>query len=163
MISIVNDFSFHEKDIIVIGCSTGPDSMALLDCLLKIKDTFSLTLIVAHVNHNIRKQSFEEQGRLYNESIESNKLAKAKEMGLQEVIDKMKAEYINVIRTRKHDMRPYVRELDSAELLMRHYLSKKDEMTDFKTVYDQDKKLVDQALASISYSFVEIVRTNRCF
>ena len=82
------------------------------------------------------QKSFEEQGRLYNESIESAKLAKAKEMGLQEVIDKMKAEYINVIRTRKHDMRPYVRELDSAEMLMRHYLSKMDNIADFKMKMD---------------------------
>lgn len=82
------------------------------------------------------QQSFEEQSRLYNESIESRKLAMAKEMGLQEVIDKMKAEYINVIRTRKHDMRPYVRELDSAEMLMRHYLSKMDNITDFKMKMD---------------------------
>lgn len=93
------------------------------------------------------QQSFEEQGRLYNESIESNKLAKAKEMGLQEVIDKMKAEYINVIRTRKHDMRPYVRELDSAELLMRHYLSKKDEMTDFD---DKMNVILDQYHIALS-------------
>ena len=76
--------------------------------------------------------SAKEQEQLYDSFVQATKLSKAKEMGLQEVIDKMKAEYINVIRTRKHDMRAYVRESDSAELLMRHYLSKKDEMKDFE-------------------------------
>lgn len=75
--------------------------------------------------------STKEQEQLYDSFVQATKLSKAKEMGLQDVIDRMKAEYINVIRTRKHDMRPYVRELDSAEELMRFYLSKKDEMTDF--------------------------------
>ena len=77
------------------------------------------------------QQSFEEQGRLYNEAVDSAKLAKAKEMGLLEVIDKMKADYIDVVRMRKHDMKPYVRELGSFERSIRHYISKRDEMPDF--------------------------------
>ena len=60
MINIEKKYCFHENDRIVIGCSTGPDSMALLDMLLKIQDTYHLTLIVAHVNHNIRKESYQE-------------------------------------------------------------------------------------------------------
>ena len=61
MINIENSFKFNNNDRIVIGCSTGPDSMALLDMLLKIKDKYSLDIIVAHVNHNVRKESFEEE------------------------------------------------------------------------------------------------------
>ena len=34
--------------------------MALLDLLIKLRDKYDLTLIVAHVNHNIRKESEEE-------------------------------------------------------------------------------------------------------
>ena len=60
MVNILKDFSFQKNDIIVIGCSTGPDSMALVDSLLKIRNQFDLSLIVAHVNHNKREQSFEE-------------------------------------------------------------------------------------------------------
>ena len=61
MINIEESFNFNKDDIIVVGCSTGPDSMALLDMLLKIRHKFSLSLIVAHVNHNIRKQSIIEE------------------------------------------------------------------------------------------------------
>ena len=59
--SIEENFNFSNNDIIVIGCSTGPDSMALFDMLLKIRDKYNLQLICAHVNHNIRKQSEEEE------------------------------------------------------------------------------------------------------
>ena len=64
MVNIEDCFSFHKQDCIVIGCSTGPDSMALVDMLLKIRDKYDLSLIVAHVNHNVRKQSFEEEAFL---------------------------------------------------------------------------------------------------
>ncbi len=50
-------FDFENNDTIVVGCSTGPDSMALLDMLLKLREKYELQLICAHVNHNIRKQS----------------------------------------------------------------------------------------------------------
>lgn len=60
MIKIDNYFKFNVNDIIVVGCSTGPDSMALIDMLLKVRDKYKLSLIVAHVNHNLRKQSYEE-------------------------------------------------------------------------------------------------------
>ena len=60
MINIENSFSFHNGDIIVIGCSAGPDSMALVDMLLKIREKNGLSLIIAHVNHNVREESYEE-------------------------------------------------------------------------------------------------------
>lgn len=46
---------------IVIGCSAGPDSMALLDYL---HTNTNNPLIVAHINHNIRIQSIEEENYL---------------------------------------------------------------------------------------------------
>ena len=60
MISIDKQFVFHKNDKIVVGCSTGPDSMALVDMLLKVREKYNLYIIVAHVNHNIRKQSVQE-------------------------------------------------------------------------------------------------------
>lgn len=75
--------------------------------------------------------TIEEQKKLFQARKKEAKLGQAKELGLQEVIDSMKAEYINIIRTRKHDMRPYVRELGSVERIMRHYVSQKENMEDF--------------------------------
>lgn len=75
--------------------------------------------------------TIEEQKKLFQARKKEAKLGQAKELGLQEVIDSMKAEYINIIRTRKHDMRPYVRELGSVERIMRHYVEQKEEMEYF--------------------------------
>ena len=44
-----------DGDSIVLGLSGGPDSMCLLDILLKLNK--KITIIVAHINHNIRKIS----------------------------------------------------------------------------------------------------------
>ena len=55
-INIENEFKFNNNDSIVIGCSTGPDSMALLDMLLKIREKYNLLLVCAHVNHNERQR-----------------------------------------------------------------------------------------------------------
>ena len=66
MLSIEKEFTFCKGDTIVIGCSAGPDSMALVDMLLKIREKYSLNLIVAHVNHNLRAQSVQEEEYLRN-------------------------------------------------------------------------------------------------
>lgn len=57
---MISNFEFQLNDTIVIGCSSGPDSMALVDMLLKVRDKYRLSLIIAHVNHNVRKESYEE-------------------------------------------------------------------------------------------------------
>ena len=72
MIKIDDNFTFHENDKIVVGCSTGPDSMALVDMLLKIRDKYKLNLIIAHVNHNVRKESYEEAEFMKNYCEENN-------------------------------------------------------------------------------------------
>ena len=64
MIDIEKDFNFHKNDRIVVGCSAGPDSMALVDSLLKVRDKYNLVLIIAHINHNLRKQSVNEESFL---------------------------------------------------------------------------------------------------
>ena len=52
------NLNIDEKTPLVIGCSAGPDSMALLHYL---HTNTNNPLIVAHINHNIRKQSIEEE------------------------------------------------------------------------------------------------------
>ena len=49
-------------DNIVVGVSGGPDSMALLNVLLNIKESgkLSFNIFVAHVNHGLRKEADEE-------------------------------------------------------------------------------------------------------
>ncbi len=49
-----------EGDTIIAGVSGGADSVCLLFVLLKLKEQFSLHLVVVHVNHGIRKEAKED-------------------------------------------------------------------------------------------------------
>ena len=44
----------------VVACSGGPDSMCLLNLVLEESKNRNLTIICAHVNHKMRKESEEE-------------------------------------------------------------------------------------------------------
>ena len=72
MIKLDTIFNFNKNDRIVVGCSTGPDSMALVDMLLKLRIKYNLCVIVAHVNHNVRKESIEEERFIKNYCFENN-------------------------------------------------------------------------------------------
>lgn len=114
-----------------------------------------------------------EQTNIFREASEVSKLAKAKELGLQEVIDGMKADYINVIRARKHDMRPYVRELGSVERMMRQYIrniepsdvtSKMNSLLNqHKIALDKLKELIDIFSEEQQFGKPEQFNINRYF
>ena len=55
------------RDTVCVGVSGGPDSMALLDLLLRLKNELDLIVVVCHVNHNLRVESEEE--KVYLESF----------------------------------------------------------------------------------------------
>ena len=50
-----------EKEVVVVGCSGGPDSMALLYMLDKIRTIKNIYLVCCHINHNVRMVSKDEQ------------------------------------------------------------------------------------------------------
>ena len=56
-----NELYLKENDVIVLGNSYGPDSMALLNVLLDIRKKLNIKIIIAHVNHNLRKESAKEK------------------------------------------------------------------------------------------------------
>lgn len=56
---LVNDLGVSGN--VVLGCSGGPDSMALLSLLLDIRGKFPINIIVAHVNHKVRVESDDEE------------------------------------------------------------------------------------------------------
>ncbi len=57
---LMEDVNFKYGDTVVAAISGGPDSMALLHMLSKVKDAMEITVVCAHVNHNVRKESNEE-------------------------------------------------------------------------------------------------------
>ncbi len=52
--TILENKLINEYENVVVGVSGGPDSMALLYLLLKIREKFDFNIIVAHVNHGVR-------------------------------------------------------------------------------------------------------------
>ena len=61
-----------KNDCIVVATSGGPDSMCLLHLLCELKDKLSLKLIVAHVNHKLRRESEEEALFVSEVCLENN-------------------------------------------------------------------------------------------
>lgn len=54
---LLKEFNLDNEKYLVVGVSTGPDSMALLHYLITHTKK---KLVIAHINHNVRKQSIEE-------------------------------------------------------------------------------------------------------
>ncbi len=60
------------NDKVVIACSGGPDSMALLFLLCELRKEKNFEIICAHVNHNIREESNSEAKMVENYCSENN-------------------------------------------------------------------------------------------
>ena len=61
---LVNDIGI--SDSVIVACSGGPDSMALLSLVVRIKNEIGLNVIVAHVHHNVRAESDSEKDFVFN-------------------------------------------------------------------------------------------------
>lgn len=62
------------NDTIVIGVSGGPDSMALLNLVISLNK--KIKIICAHVNHNVRKESYDEAIMVENYCIKNGVIFK---------------------------------------------------------------------------------------
>ena len=84
-------------DKIVVGVSGGPDSMCLLDILIKVcqNSPSPLAIVVAHVNHMIREEANEEEDfvktfcdknniEFYSKRIDVKKIANTNKIGTEE-------------------------------------------------------------------------------
>lgn len=54
-------FSKYSNFSIIVACSGGPDSMALLHLCISLRDKYNINIVCAHVNHNVRVESNDEQ------------------------------------------------------------------------------------------------------
>ena len=59
--NILDNGLIRSGDKVVVAVSGGPDSMCLIDSLYRLKDELGFDVIVAHVNHGIRKESDNEK------------------------------------------------------------------------------------------------------
>ena len=97
-------------DILVLGVSGGPDSITMLDILLKIKQTekISFDFVVAHVNHMIREEAKEDEEyvkeycikndiEFYGKSIDVQKIANTNKISTEEAGRNTRYEFFDEI------------------------------------------------------------------
>ena len=60
------------KDKIVLGVSGGPDSITMLDILRQIREEFDFEIVVAHINHMIRKEAIQDEEYVKNYCEKNN-------------------------------------------------------------------------------------------
>lgn len=85
-------------------------------------------------------------------SFEQALLATKTEMNdkIENKVSSMKADYINEVRMRKHDMRPHLRQIASSERLMIHYIDNINEIEELKVHLKKQIANSQSALKSIS-------------
>lgn len=111
--NIVENKLINKGDKVVVAVSGGPDSMCLLDVLYKIKDELDFNIIVAHVNHGIRKESDDEKIYVENYCIKRNipfnylkvdvpNLAKEKKLSEEACGREIRYEFFEKIRVKEN-------------------------------------------------------------
>ena len=73
--------SIPSGSTLVVGVSGGPDSMCLLNLLLELKEEKRLNIVVAHINHGLRKESDEEYEYVKKFSSDHNLLFEGIKLG----------------------------------------------------------------------------------
>ncbi len=98
----------QKNDKIVIAVSGGPDSMCLLDILYALKEKLEIKLVVAHINHQIRKEANEETKYVedfckkmnipcYIKYADVNKMAKEQKLGTEEMGRKIRYDFLEEV------------------------------------------------------------------
>ena len=75
ILKTIKEYNLIENgDKVIIGVSGGPDSITLLDVLLKIKNKniIDFEIIVCHVNHMIREEAISDEKYVKEYCIKNN-------------------------------------------------------------------------------------------
>lgn len=107
--TIKNNNLIDENEVIVVGVSGGPDSITLLECLKKYKEQLKIKkIIVAHINHLIRKDSTEDEQYVesyckknniafYAKRIEVERIAQENKRGTEETGREIRYQFFDEI------------------------------------------------------------------
>lgn len=155
-----NDPVFLSRGIIAFSIDTSIIDVGYL-CLklseVNINNYSSQILIPTDTIQNIslmfpdlsKPDSMEKQREVYDTSFKADRLAKAKEIGLMQIIENQREDFLNTIRIRKHTMKSDLNQIDSAVKLINYNLNKQAETDFIKDIKRLTSKL-SQALQNIS-------------
>ena len=100
----------QENDTIIAGVSGGPDSICMLDILLKIKNSkkINFEIIVSHINHKVREEADNDQKyvedyckknkiKYFSKRIDVKKYANNNKIGLEEAGRKIRYNFFEEV------------------------------------------------------------------
>lgn len=98
----------NANDKIVLGVSGGPDSLFMLDIMIKLKEKLNYEIYVAHINHMIRKEADDEEEfvkkfcqikniEFFSKRIEVEKYANNNKIGTEEAGRKLRYEFFEEV------------------------------------------------------------------
>lgn len=109
----IQRFNMLKKgDKVIVACSGGPDSVALLHLLNKIKGKYDLKLIVAHINHKLRGKESDEDERFvrrlaqdlkldfHTRSLDVARIARKKKLSIEEAAREVRYQYLDKLAQR---------------------------------------------------------------
>jgi tRNA(Ile)-lysidine synthase len=97
---------------VIVACSGGPDSVALLYLLNQIRKKYGLQLSVAHINHKLRGKESDEDERFvkrlakktglnyYSKSFDVKKMAREEKLSIEECARKVRGAFLNRLANR---------------------------------------------------------------
>ncbi len=159
---LMKDINIKYGDSIVAAISGGPDSMALLHMLYKIKQAIDIEIICAHVNHNTgRAGQYEEQK--YVEKFCRNHNIIFETMTIEDYGDD---NFENEARTKRYNyFEQIVKEYHAKYLLTAHHADDLMETILMRIVrgstlrgYSGFSKIVDRGEYKIIRPFIEITK-----
>ena len=106
---ILDDIIFDNNPV-VVGVSSGPDSM----CLLNLLEQITNKLVVCHINHNVRKESTTEEEYLkdycqkHNLIFESMKITEYKETNFENEARKKRYNFYEEILSKYHSTKLFL-------------------------------------------------------
>lgn len=114
---------------------------------------YTLSLLKIALPKEMSLKGLDEQRRLYNEALDALRLSKAKEMGLMEIIEKMKKDYMNTVRERKHNMKTPMTEIRNTLYLLNKFADKvpKDSSERFNALIKRVEKSLDRLSSYVSH------------
>lgn len=110
---VVNTIKRYEQiksgDTIVVGVSGGPDSICLLNVLKNLQNELKINIVVAHINHMIRKEADSETEfvqdfckqrdiKCFVKKADVLQIAKEKKLGTEEVGRKIRYDFFEEVK-----------------------------------------------------------------
>lgn len=113
VLKFIEDLDIKNNEYVIAAISGGPDSMALLDILVKLK----LNVVCAHVNHKVRIESENEAKKVKEFCIKNNIIFE-----YMEINDYDKSNFENQARTKRYNFfEELIKKYNSKYLFTAHH------------------------------------------